>query len=68
MKKIDENLAKAVTEQAIESGRLRKNFNFHQSCDENIQRMLNAPEPGTRLPPHRHINPPEGRVFLSAQG
>ena len=30
------------------------NHNFHQSLDEKCHRMLNAVEPGTEIPTHRH--------------
>ena len=52
---IDENLLTKVSEQAKASPRLRMNFNFHQSLEDKCHRMLNAVEPGTVLPIHRHM-------------
>lgn len=52
---IDENLLNKVSEQAKASPRLRMNFNFHQSLEDKCHRMLNAVEPGTVLPIHRHM-------------
>lgn len=54
MKLISEELLDSVSQEARESSRLRMNYNFHESLDAPIQRLLNALEPGTYLPPHRH--------------
>ena len=64
MKIIDENLLDAVTEQAKESVRLRMNYNFHESLDAKAQRLLNALEPGTILPIHRHLHTDETYIVL----
>lgn len=44
----------ALVAKAKASPRLRINHNFHQSLDDKCQRMLNALEPGTIMPIHRH--------------
>ena len=54
MKIIDEALINSVTEQAKESPRLRMNYNFYQSLEDKCHRFLNAVEPGTVVPIHRH--------------
>ena len=64
MKKIDELLLNSVTEQAKESPRLRMNYNFHQSLDDKCHRFLNAVEPGTVVPIHRHPTKDESFVLL----
>ena len=51
MKTIDKILLDSITLQAKETTRLRKNFNFHTSYSEPINRMLNAMEPGTYIQP-----------------
>jgi len=51
---IDDNLLDKVTEQAKARVRLRMNYNLHDSLDAKAQRLLNALEPGTVLPVHRH--------------
>lgn len=66
MKLITENLLDSVTAQAKESPRLRMNYNFHDSMDAPIHRMLNALEPGTYLPPHRHSDKEE--IYLVLRG
>ena len=61
---IDKALLDKVTEQAKGSPRLRKNFNFHQSLDEKCHRFLNAVEPGTEVPIHKHPTKDETFVIL----
>ncbi|WP_455593034.1 WbuC family cupin fold metalloprotein [Bacteroides sp.] len=68
MKLINEELLDVVTGQAKENPRLRMNYNFHESMDAPIHRMLNALEPGTYLPPHRHQNPDKEEVYLVLRG
>ena len=43
---------------------LSKNYNFHQSIDEKYYRFLNAVEPGTEVPIHRHRTKDETFVIL----
>lgn len=61
---IDEQLLNAVSAQAKASPRLRMNYNFHQSLDDKCHRMLNAVEPGTVVPIHRHPTKDESFVVL----
>lgn len=64
MKVIDMDLLDKVSEEAKESPRLRMNFNFHQSLDDKCHRFLNAVEPGTIVPIHRHPTKDESFVLL----
>ena len=64
MKLISEELLDSVSHEARESSRLRMNYNFHESLDSPIHRLLNALEPGTYLPPHRHTDKEETYVVL----
>lgn len=64
MKLISDELLDGVTSEAQASPRLRMNYNFHASLDEPIHRLLNALEPGTYLPPHRHADKEETYVVL----
>ena len=57
--KITEDLLDSLTEQAKASPRLRMNMDLRNSVDDKSQRMLNALEPGTVLPIHRHKNTSE---------
>ncbi len=61
---IDNNLLDQVTEQAKKSERLRMNHNLHDSLDAKAQRLLNALEPGTILPIHRHRHTAETYIVL----
>lgn len=61
---IDKNLLDGVSEQAKKSPRLRMNYNFHQSLDEKCHRFLNAVEPGTEVPIHKHPTKDETFVIL----
>lgn len=61
---IDDKLLDQVSEQAKSSPRIRMNYNFHQSLDEKCHRMLNAVEPGTEVPIHRHPTKDESFVIL----
>ena len=61
---IDKELLDKVLEQAKASPRLRMNYNFHHSLDDKCHRMLNAIEPGTDIPIHRHPTKDESFVIL----
>lgn len=61
---IDNNLLDLATEQAKESERLRMNYNLHDNLDAKAQRLLNALEPGTILPIHRHTHTAETYIVL----
>ena len=63
---IDTELLDKVSEQAKASPRLRMNYNFHQSLDELCHRFLNAVEPGTEVPIHRH--PMKDETFVILRG
>ena len=64
MKIIDEKLLNQVSEEARKVPRLRMNYNFHESLDDKCHRMLNAIEPGTDIPIHRHPTKDESFVVL----
>ena len=64
MKIIDKELLDEITRQAKESPRLRMNYNLHDSLDAKTQKLLNALEPGTILPIHRHPNTNETYLLL----
>ncbi len=64
MRIIDEELLNEVSSEAKVSPRLRINYNFHQSLEDKCHRMLNAVEPGTVVPIHRHPTKDESFVIL----
>lgn len=52
--KIDKVLLSSLTDKAKASERLRMNLDLRTSSADGSQRMLNALEPGTVMPIHRH--------------
>ena len=74
---IDQQLLNTLTEQAKASPRLRMNYDLRNSDKDQSQRMLNAIEPDSVIPIHRHRKSSEtvmivrGRIneiFLDATG
>lgn len=61
---IDNELLDSLTGKAAGSERLRMNYNFHTSPEAPSQRLLNALEPGTVLPVHKHDHTAETYVLL----
>lgn len=61
---IDNDLLDSVSELAKVSTRKRKNYNFHANLDDNVQKLLNAMEPGTEVPIHRHIETDEAYIVV----
>ena len=64
MKIIDEQLLNIISNEACHSPRLRMNHNLHASLEDKVQRLLNAMEPGTELPVHRHKDTDETYILL----
>ena len=50
----DEAFLDALTARAKASDRLRANYDLRDSSEDGSMRMLNALEPGTVIPVHRH--------------
>lgn len=61
---IDSSLLDDLTAQAQASPRLRMNRDLRNSPSDQSQRMLNAIEPGSVLPIHRHRKSSETVVIL----
>ena len=61
---INQELLNSLTVQAKASPRLRMNLDLRNSADDQSQRMLNALEPGTVMPIHRHRKSSETVVVL----
>ena len=62
--KITQGLLDSLTEQAKASPRLRMNMDLRNSPEDQSQRMLNAIEPGSVVPIHRHRGSSETVVCL----
>lgn len=62
--KITQALLDELTAKAKASPRLRMNYDLRNSAEDGSQRMLNAIEPGSPLPIHRHRHSSETVVCL----
>ena len=62
--KITQNILDELTAKAGECSRLRMNHDLRDSDKDTSQRMLNAIEPGSLLPIHRHQKTSETVVCL----
>lgn len=61
---ITQQLLDKLTEEAKASPRLRMNMDLRNSAEDKSQRMLNALEPGTIMPIHRHHGSSETVAIL----
>jgi cupin fold WbuC family metalloprotein len=61
---IDKDTFDALTDAAKQSERKRMNLDMRNSAEDLSQRMLNALEPETVLPIHRHQNSSETLIVL----
>lgn len=62
--KITQRLLDDLTAQAKSSPLLRMNYDLRNSAEDTSQRMLNAIEPGSPIPIHRHQKTSETVVIL----
>lgn len=62
--KITQTILDELTAKAKASPRLRMNLDLRNSADDQSQRMLNAIEPGSPMPIHRHRHTSETVVCL----
>lgn len=61
---IDQKLLDSLSAQAKANPRLRQSLDLRTTPDDKSQRMLNALEPGTIMPIHRHRNSSETMVMV----
>lgn len=61
---VDNEILDELTAKAKASERLRANLDLRNSADDQSQRMLNALEPGTVMPIHRHKGTSETCVCI----
>ena len=64
---IDNNVLDTLQAEARQDKRLRRAMPFHKSYQSPCQRMLNALEPGTIIPIHRHTDKEETYVLLRGE-
>lgn len=61
---IGKELLDSISAQAKLSPRLRQNYDLRNFNDDKSQRMLNALEPGTIMPIHRHRHSSETMIVI----
>lgn len=61
---VDNKILDELTAKAKENPRLRCNLDMRNSADDQSQRMLNALEPGTVMPIHRHLASSETVIII----
>ena len=61
---IDQKILDTLSQQAKENPRLRQAFDLRTTPEDQSQRILNAVEPGTILPIHRHRGSTETIIVL----
>ncbi len=65
---IDNALLDALCVEAAASPRRRKNRNFHPYDEHPGHRLLNAMQPDSYIPPHRHLDPNKDETFVVLRG
>lgn len=68
IKIVDSFFLEKLSHEADISPRKRKNFNFHETSEDLMQRMLNALHPETYIRPHKHENPDKREIFILLTG
>jgi cupin fold WbuC family metalloprotein len=57
-----------LTAQAQGNPRKRQHRNIHESYDDPCQRLFNAIEPDSYIPPHRHASDPKDELLIAVRG
>ena len=65
---IDQALLQQAAEAGAASPRRRKNYNFHTHDADACQRLLNAVEPDSYIPPHCHFDASKDETILILHG
>jgi len=65
---ITQTLLQEVANEAAASPRRRKNRNFHRTNEDMAHRLLNALEPDSYVPPHRHLDPSKDEAIVALRG
>ncbi len=67
MRTVSDKILKQLSKKAKASPRKRAHYLFHKYADP-VQRMVNAIEPGTYIPPHKHEKPDKIEAFIILRG
>lgn len=65
---IDRTLLDELCAEAAASPRRRKNRNLHPHDHHPANRLLNAMQPDSYIPPHRHLDPDKDETFIVLRG
>ena len=64
IQRINDSLLSGLYYKAASSERLRQAFDLRTIPEDGSQRMLNALQPGTKVPIHRHLNSAETNICI----
>lgn len=65
---INRDLLEEVSSLAKQSPRRRRNYNFHASESDSCNRLLNAIEPDSYIPPHCHRDATKDETLVIVRG
>lgn len=65
---INDQLLKPVILESKNNERGRKNYNFHKTLDDTLQRMINVLQPNSYVQPHKHEDPDKREAFIILKG
>lgn len=65
---ITQDFLDTVSGEAKRAPRLRRNFNFHAGDEAPCHRLLNAMEPDSYIPPHRHLAQEKDETMIVLRG
>ena len=65
---LDKQILDGLCQQAENSSRRRQHVNIHSSYQENCQRLLNAIQPNSYIPPHRHSLANKQELLVAVRG
>ena len=65
---LDNQMLDGLCQQAENSSRRRQHLNIHSSYQENCQRLLNAIQPNSYIPPHRHSVANKQELLVAIRG
>jgi len=68
MKVFSSDYLNELTAQAQGSPRKRQHRNIHESYADPCQRLFNAIEPDSYIPPHRHTTDPKDELLIAVRG
>lgn len=68
MKIFDQLYFDNLSKRAKANSRLRQHSNIHESYQDLCQRMVNALEPNSYIPPHRHFTIPKNELMVALRG